>query len=641
VILREREMSVKRNETPIIRSLAMSPGVRFPVIDRKIGLPLGTVLVLALVLTLFDWNWLRQPLVRYVAGDSGREVRVDDLDVTLGLNPTIRMRGVYVANAPWASTRTPFASAREASFTVSLRSVWEGRPVVSRLVLVDADIDMERLEDGRRNWRIREAGRIAPGRLTIHTLEAHRTRIRFANRQTGLDVTAVASPAEGQGELTTRVAFTGSYQGAAFSGEAFNQGVVSFRGSDFTFPLRGFLISRKTRIDLDGLFTNFFDLGPMDTHIRVTGPTLSLLHPFIPIHPSESHPFDLSAQLVQTDNVYRFTQLVGKLGKTDLAGDATLDRSGERPRVRARLRSASAELDDLRPLVGLPSGRSGESGGRARSRFSERRLDVAKLGAFDASVSFEAVKLASAAWPALDSLNVVGELNGGHLQVKPLRIGLAGGRVAGTAAFDTRKELPQAQIELELSDLRLEKLASRLAAKDRFAAPIGGRVKLASSGQSVAALVANASGVMNVRIGPGRMSNLADAKLALNFGKVISLFVRGDRDIALRCAAADFNVRNATATSKDLVLDSAETRVTGVASLDLKSGEWEALLTPDPKRPGLFTRRASVRLHGFLHEKPAGIDKPIIVRRVENGNSGAADAGCERDGTTQERRAAR
>jgi len=100
-------------------------------------------------------------------------------------------------------------------------------------------------------------------------------------------------------------------------------------------------------------------------------------------------------------------------------------------------------------------------------------------------------------------------------------------------------------------------------------------------------------------------------------------------------------VRNATATSKDLVLDSAETRVTGVASLDLKSGEWEALLTPDPKRPGLFTRRASVRLHGSLHEKPAGIDKPTIVRRVENGNSGAADAGCERDGTTQERRAAR
>ena len=293
----------------------MTPGVRLPAIGKRGALVLGTVLFLALVVTLFDWNWIRQPLVRYVAGDSGREVRVDDIDVTLGFNPTVRMRGVYVANAPWASTQAPFVQAREASFTVSLRSVWEGRPVVSRLVLVDADVDMERLEDGRRNWRVREPDRTAPGRLTIHTLEAHRTRIRFLNRQTGLDLTTVALPTDGAGELTTRVAFKGTYRGAAFSGEAFNQGVVSFRGSGFTFPLRGFLVSRNTRIELDGLFTDFFDLGPMDTRIRVAGPTLALLHPFIPIHPPDSRPFDFSAQLVQTDKVFRFAQLKGKLGK--------------------------------------------------------------------------------------------------------------------------------------------------------------------------------------------------------------------------------------------------------------------------------------------------------------------------------------
>ena len=42
-----------------------------------------------------------------------------------------------------------------ASFTFSLRGVWEGRPVISRLVLHDAEVSLERQADGLRNWRLR------------------------------------------------------------------------------------------------------------------------------------------------------------------------------------------------------------------------------------------------------------------------------------------------------------------------------------------------------------------------------------------------------------------------------------------------------------------------------------------------------
>ena len=65
---------------------------------------------------MFDWNWLRGPLERYLSEKSRREVRIADLHVTLGREPTIRLRGVYIENAPWADRR-PMAVAREASFT--------------------------------------------------------------------------------------------------------------------------------------------------------------------------------------------------------------------------------------------------------------------------------------------------------------------------------------------------------------------------------------------------------------------------------------------------------------------------------------------------------------------------------------------
>src|SRR5215207_5629266 len=78
--------------------------------------------VIALVL-LFDWNWLRGPLVRNLVETSGREVRIDDLQVKLGLSPVVRLRGLYLENAPWAS-KDPLITAGEMSFSVSLASIW-------------------------------------------------------------------------------------------------------------------------------------------------------------------------------------------------------------------------------------------------------------------------------------------------------------------------------------------------------------------------------------------------------------------------------------------------------------------------------------------------------------------------------------
>ena len=47
------------------------------------------------VAALFDWNWVRPPIERYISQKTQREFRMDDLHVRLGLTPTIRMRGVY------------------------------------------------------------------------------------------------------------------------------------------------------------------------------------------------------------------------------------------------------------------------------------------------------------------------------------------------------------------------------------------------------------------------------------------------------------------------------------------------------------------------------------------------------------------
>ena len=81
--------------------------LRFPKFGRTADVLLGLLAVVAVVAALFDWNWLRHPLERYLVERSHREVRIGDLHVDVGfsLEPTVRLRDVYVENAPWADKR--------------------------------------------------------------------------------------------------------------------------------------------------------------------------------------------------------------------------------------------------------------------------------------------------------------------------------------------------------------------------------------------------------------------------------------------------------------------------------------------------------------------------------------------------------
>jgi uncharacterized protein involved in outer membrane biogenesis len=650
----------------------MKASFRLSAMGRRSRILLAVCLVLVAMLALFDWNWFRPPIERYLSDKSGRAVRLGDLHVALGfsLEPTIRLRGVYVENAPWAAKR-PLVTAGELSFTVSLKSVWQGRPIISKLVLVDADVDMERQADGLRNWRLKNPEDRSPGTVTVQILEAHRSQVRFVNRGIDLDFTASAAPAasnagvqsssEGRAdsadarsgkspgarspdtdELTTRITYKGTYEGVGFVGEALSTGVLSFRQSGYSVPLRGHMTARKTRVDYDGFFTDVFDLGPMDAKVRVAGPSLAYVHPFLRIRPPDSRPFQLEAQLTQTNHQYKFARLRGKIGDTDVAGEATYDRSKERPLVLAELRSEAGDLADLSVLVGLryaprgeekPAARISTSNARAtdeqqaadhaeaqRDRpdrvLPTRPFHLDKLRAVDARVKLTVRKLKAVNIPMLESLSVVGDLTDGALELKPIDVGVSGGHIAGVLGFNARREPAAARATLELRDIRLDKLAPSLSSAVSDLAPIRGQIALTGEGKSIASVIGNSSGSIAARIDGGRISNLADAKLGLNIGKVLSLMIRGDREIPVHCGAVAFDVHNGVGKSRVIVLDTEQTRTDGVGTIDLREERWDIVLTPRPKNPGFLTRRASIHLQGTFRNVEVSIQERVAIGRA-------------------------
>jgi AsmA family protein len=569
-----------------------------------LGVAALTLLVFALA---FDWNWLRVPVERHLAERSGQEVRIGDLDVDFHplLEPTVRLRDVYVQNADWASSKQPLIEAQEVSFAFALSSLWGDNYEVRHLTLRGAKVAMERLADGRRNWRLIRPHDTGPGRVRVMLLEAHDSTLRFANRAIDLELTATATPLAANDAdavahgLATRIAYRGEYQGHGFAGEAAVPHAFSFRGSGISFPARGHLTSRGTRLDFDGVFTDLFDIGPADAKVALNGPSLEVLYPFVRMQPPPSKPYSVEAQLTAAGEVYRFAHIQGKIGATKLGGDAVYDRSLDRPSLEASLAFGDARAGDLEPLAGVR--RDGKRG--------PFRLDA--LRAFDARIDARAARLAVESLPPLDDVRVQVRIDDGVLVLKAFELKTAGGRVAGSGSFDARRDTASASLLAEMRGANLQALLP--SARERgVAGSVGAKVALSARGASAAEMLSGLAGTVEARLDRGTISELSDAKLAMAFGKVIGVKLRGERELAIGCAHAAFDVRGGVARSRRITFDTEETRVDGTATIDLRNDTLDAVLTPEQKKPGLLTRRASLRMKGELANPVV-----TVIERVE------------------------
>jgi uncharacterized protein involved in outer membrane biogenesis len=576
---------------------------RFPRLSRATRVLLALVAILAVAIALFDWNWFRHPLERYLARDSGREVRIGDLHVDLSLDPTVRVRDVYIENAPWASVKRPLIVASEASFTFSLASAWDRRLIISRLVLVDADVDLEREVDGRRNWRLTRPEYVGPGRVRVMRLEPHRSRIRFANRAAELDVVAEAAAAEQpDASHPMRIVFSGHFRGARFAGRVVTGGLLTLMDSGESFPLRGSASSRQTTLHADGTLADLLMLSAVDADLRMAGPSFAQLHPFVRAPLPASRPYELAAHVKHAERVSAFSRLRGKVGGSDVAGEFSIDRSGERAMLRASLRSESAELRDLGSFTGSPPVDARKDA--AQRVFPDRPLEVGRLNNLDAQVILHAVKLKALDLRALESLRLTANLKDGVLALKPVDLGVAGGHASGAVTFDARQKTPSAHANLALAGVRLERLLDALPRGAPATGALKGRIDLRGAGDSVAKLLASARGNVELGLAKGSISARLDAKLALNVGTLVRLFFTGDRDIAINDAEAAFDFEKGVGRSRLIRFDTGQTHAEGSGTIDLRDETVDLLLTPRPKKRALLSLHRSIRVSGPLR-KPA------------------------------------
>ncbi len=591
----------------------------------------GALLLVVLVLgvVFFPWDTLRGSLNRYVSDKTGRTFAITrQLDVKLGRTVRVLADGIEFANPSWA--RDPYlVRAEAAEIQVRLWPLFLGRIELPLVSLKKPELGLQIEADGKRTWAFGKDTSDESTVPVIGQLLVDQGVLRYLARAEGADIQAeFALGAESAAELPLSYKARGKWKGEAFTAQGRTGGVLQLSAdTDGSFPMEIDAAAGHTRLKASGAITNLAEFGAIDAKFELQGRSLEDLYTLVGVVLPGTPPYKLAGQLRKEGLSWAVSDIKGVLGKSDIQGALTFTNAKPVPSLTGQVQSRLLDFEDLGPIIGLSSGNAPPAMAQAAAATPKRparagkvlpdtQLDFARLKAMDAKVSYSAARIEHVQALPLDRLSVNINLDKGVLQLDPLKLGVAGGELAGRLAINSAASPAVIETRLDARALELNKLFPTVETTRSSLGRISGQVDLKGTGGSAAQVLATSSGNVAFLMGSGEISNILLEFMGLDGGEIIKFLVRGDRNVRLRCAAAAFDVQKGLMTSKAIVLDTVDTVIDGSGTVSLADETLNIRLEPSPKDASILSLRSPLTIGGTFGAPTASPDKGALAGRA-------------------------
>jgi uncharacterized protein involved in outer membrane biogenesis len=563
---------------------------------------------LVVLVALWDWNWFKDPVERYVQAKTGRHLVIGgDLDVHLGRTTVVRADGVVFGNAPWSKV-PEMARADRLEFGVH---IW---PLLLHRDIQIPDIRLTRprllLETGPNhvgNWVLPSSGGKAPEFNQVRIDQGHLQFIDAVNRS-GLDVDINSRKVSGSATPTIDVIGKGLWKGSPFNMQGVAESPLALRDTDRPYRIDMSLAAGATRAHARGRLLDPLGLRDFDLQLAIDGKNMADLFPLIGVATPPTPAYQLDGHLGRTGDIWHYDGFAGKVGTSDIAGSASIDHSHDRPKLTAKVSSQHMDIADLGGFLGTTPG-SVKKGTAAPSveahalpagkLFPDTPYNLAKLRAMDADVRVKVEHLSATAVP-MENMDAHLLLESGVLRLDPLNFGVADGSIRGTIRMDARGKVLGTQSRIQARGLNLSKLIPSAKFGKSTIGRVGGDFSLHGSGNSIAAMLGNANGEAGIGMGNGEVSKLLMKLAGLDLGGVVKVLVTGDEQIPIRCGMGDFTVHNGIMTTQNLAIDTSDNTLQGQGDLSLKDESLQLQFTSRSKRFSLVSLRGPILVTGTL-----------------------------------------
>jgi AsmA protein len=572
----------------------------------------GAVFILFLALALFftfGLNTLRGPIARAVTEATGRELVIEgDLKpVWSWLHPRLRAENVRFANAEWGKADYLLdAEAVEAS--ISVLPLFVGRVVLPEVHLESAEVSLELDAEGRKNWILKKEPEEQKDESRFHvkllTVDYGTLRYDDALRQHSIvaelstDETGVQFSADGQ------------YAGMPLKVKGHTGHVLSVREEAMPFPLSGEIRIGQTAAKLEGTLTGVIGFKGIDLKFeRLAGKSMDELYDIIGLAFPKTSSYTVSGRLYRTDGTWLFENFSGKVGETDLAGWIRVQTAkGQRPFMQGEVTSKVLNFADLGAVVGTDQPRE-------RGVLPDMPFQPERWASMDADVKVNAGTVKRPKQLPIDRFGTRIQLRDRVLNLDPLAFGIAGGRIVGTVWLDGNREPMRGNVSMRVQNLQLAQLFPTVKQAQDSKGDLNGLIELAGTGDSVGKLLGTANGKIGIYMDDGKISRFLMELIALDLWDAVRVKLKGDQEIDIRCAIADFGVKDGIAQANALVFDTTVVNVSGGGTINLKTEEMDTTLKPEPKDSGVGSLRTPLHLRGTFGEPKVGPDMGRLTAR--------------------------
>ncbi|MET0291221.1 MAG: AsmA family protein [Steroidobacteraceae bacterium] len=591
-------------------------------------------LLLVIVVCLANLQWFRGPIEKAITSATGREAHIrGELKLRPWFPPGVVAGDISLANTKGSKDAQMFTATRLAIQPFFWRVV-RGQLAFRNLEADGFDLLLETDDKNVGNWEFekKEAKKKSkddePLEVLIRRLVLTDSKLRVRERafDTELTLAARTTPTDKPDVSRLRLDGKGTYRKAPFSLVGRFDVPTTLNADDLKVDMAIDARAGATRLQASGVLPAAITTLGATVKMELSGDNLGDLFTLTGIALPETPPYNLAGQLGWKGKDIDWRNFKGKVGDSDLAGDAKLELREPRPRITAQLKSALLDFDDLGSLIGIPPATGeGETASpeqkqvKAELTARERVLPTStfsfeKLNSVDADVTLKADRIRAPKLP-LETLDAHVKLAKGVLKIDPFDFKAAGGTLHNKITFDSSRDPLGYSFEMDLRELKLAEIVPQAESLKDAVGRVSGKVAMKGTGNSVAAMFASADGQFQVAMGQGEVSNLLLELAGLDVAEALKFLLGKDKKVAIRCAYADFKLDQGVANADAFALDTQDTALLGRGSIDLREERIDLTLLPRPKDRSPISLRSPLKIGGRFIDPSFGPQVgPLLLR---------------------------
>jgi AsmA protein len=234
----------------------------------------------------------------------------------------------------------------------------------------------------------------------------------------------------------------------------------------------------------------------------------------------------------------------------------------------------------------------------------------------DADVKIRATKIERPEQLPIENLATRIQMRDRVLTLDPLEFGIAGGKLVGPLRLDGTTDTIRADLRMRVQKLQLAKLFPTIKQAQASIGDLAGVVELHGVGNSVAKMLGSSDGKIGLFIDSGQISPMMAQMAAMDLWGMAKVKLQGrDKPVEIRCAIADFGVKDGLGQVNAFIIDTEIVNLTGEGSVNLKTEEMDLKLKPHPKDRSIASLKSPLYIRGTFSAPQVGPDMKKITAK--------------------------